>query len=131
MDVRLVALALLGLLLSIYAAYVVSRRARSRSYRPWCDMSPRVSCTKAFMSPDGRLLRVHNAWLGVVGYLVLFILAARGRYDALIVFATAATLLSLYLAYVSYVEMRTFCAVCTTIHLVNALLVVLSCSIVF
>ena len=39
-----------GLCLSAYALYIEIEKHRDASYRPLCDISEGVSCTKAFLS---------------------------------------------------------------------------------
>lgn len=124
-------LALTGLLLSFYAVHVAVARRASKRYRPLCDVSDRVSCSKAFLSPHGTLFRLHNGWIGAIAYLLMFILASREWFAALLVMAAVASLLSIYLAFITYVEMRNFCIVCTAVYAVNFTLLAFSYRMAF
>lgn len=116
MAVRL--LALLGLLLSLYAL-TVKWRAETKGYKPLCDLGKHVSCTKAFTSTAGALFGISNPVLGIVFYTFLLLRPGGLFAEALVV---AAVLLSLFLAYISYVRQRNFCVVCTSIYVINFLL---------
>lgn len=108
-------LGLVGLVLSLYALWV-EHRAR-HGEKVLCDFHELISCTKAFLSPYGRIFGLHNAWFGVGLYII--IITFHTRPDIVWPLALVASVLSLYLAFVSYVTMRNFCLVCTAIYLVN------------
>ncbi len=116
-------LALIGLALSLYTLHV-TRNAGRENYTPLCDIAENISCTRAFTSPSGRTLGLHNAWLGITYYG--FVLLTQ---HTLPLAAWIASLLALAktveLAYTSYARMHNFCLVCTTTYVVNVWLVIL------
>jgi len=123
----IVPLALIGLALSAYALLVVKRHARN-GYKPLCDITANISCSKAFLSEQGRMLGIHNAWYGIAFYASIIILHSSSYPTAVLTLVTLGALRSVQLAYVSYVVQKNFCVVCTLTYLVNLALV---CTIIF
>lgn len=111
-------LAACGLALALYTL-VVQSRLRTAGYRPLCDIGKRVSCSKAFMSSTGALFGIPNPILGLVFYTSLLVVSS-GVFAQVVVLV--AFLITVYLAYVSYVRQRNFCVVCTATYLINTLL---------
>jgi len=118
-------LALIGFLLSFYAFHI-RRKSLKQKYKPLCDISKNISCTKALTSPHGKLIGISNSTLGLIFYPLIFILAYLNLITSIFYLSLLALLASLYLAYISYYKLRTLCLVCTSIYLVNILLLIFS-----
>lgn len=114
-------LALIGFLLSLYALNVYLR-ARSKKYKPLCDVRENVSCKQAFIHKYGKRFRVHNSIIGIIYYLLIIVLIGFEQRTALIALATLALLDTMRLAYLSYWKMRNFCVICTAVYVVNVLI---------
>lgn len=119
-------LAVLGLLLSIYALYVKHRKKKNPLYKPFCDFRENVSCTKAFASAYSELTALPNMIWGILFYVLVFL----GAWFNLTLVVTAlsflAVLLSCYLGYISYYQQKNYCVVCSAVYLVNVLILVSS-----
>lgn len=137
MTTAIVLLASLGFLLSCYALYVRwrvenarrtdhPRRTDAAVYKPLCDISDRISCTKAFLSKAGLTGGLPNPLYGIFFYPFIALLAYDNLPQMLFWASLIAVLVSVYLAYVSYVKQKNFCVVCTAIYLINILLVLFS-----
>jgi vitamin-K-epoxide reductase (warfarin-sensitive) len=113
--------ALVGLLISVYATYVEHRVRKEPSYKAICDWSDRFSCTKAFTSKYGRIFGISNSVVGVTAYFT-FLTMSFSIPRLLPLLAVVAIVGSAALAFISYVKMRTYCVVCTTIYVVNLVL---------
>ena len=120
----------LGILLSIYALHV-ERNLKKKSYQAACDFSERVSCSKAFSSPYGHLFGLSNAFFGLLFYFGMYALLLFHLQFLFFMGAFCSVFGSFYLAYLSYVKLKTFCLVCTSIYLVNILLLILSTLLLF
>lgn len=107
----------LGLVTCVYASWVVFNLPK-REYRPLCDISHNVSCSKAFASPQGTFAIFHNAYWGIL-YYSLWIVCFYHKPEFMLYFAVPAAGASLYLAHVAYVRQRNFCLVCSLIYLIN------------
>ncbi|RMD67373.1 hypothetical protein D6817_01820 [Candidatus Pacearchaeota archaeon] len=117
-------LALAGFFISLYSFLVTQKLAhkKNRNYKPLCDLSDRVSCTRAFTSPHGKLFKFHNSLLGMFFYPALILLNILSLTTLIKFLVALAAIFSLWLAYISYIKMRNFCIVCSAIYLVNFLL---------
>ncbi len=116
-------LGLLGFVVSYYSLYVEKRFAEDKDYKPICDINDTISCSKAFTSKYGKFAGIPNPYLGLVFYLAVFLLVANGF--AMLVFwlSVLSVAGSLYLAYLQYFKVKTFCLVCTSLYAINILLV--------
>ncbi|MBS3128819.1 vitamin K epoxide reductase family protein [Candidatus Woesearchaeota archaeon] len=117
-------LAIIGLLLSLYALYVKTKAEKNKKYKPLCDISENISCTKAFLSKEGSLTGFPNPLIGIFYYVIIFSLFYIKQNQIIFYFSFIAALGSLYLAYLSYIKQKNFCLVCTGIYVVNILLMV-------
>lgn len=131
---------ILGVLVSVYAYVVETRSEEDPKYAPMCDLSPHVSCTKAFNSSYGKglgllqrfvgkdsVLVQANSVYGVVFYVTVLICGAfDGRYwDRLhLALCILSNITSVYLAYILYFILYDLCVVCVTTYVCNALLLV-------
>lgn len=120
MTIVIQVLAVFGLIVSLYALYVEWRYTRIRNFKPWCDISEKISCTKVLSSRYGHLLGIPNAAPGVVFYIIVWILAIIG--GPLFLITLFGVIASIYLAYTSFFELELFCVVCGASWIVNILL---------
>lgn len=118
-------LAFIGLLLSIYAYRITMHIKRVPSYKPICDISKRVSCTRAFLAKESHLLFVPNSAWGMIYYFLIIIFVEYGWTTWAFYLSTLALIVSLYLAYVLYYKQNNFCVVCWATHLVNLFLFII------
>lgn len=109
-----------GFLTSIYAFYVRYKVLHSppATYFPLCDISPEVSCSRAFGSRYSKTMGIPNTVGGILYYLFCFILSYI-RLDLLVYAAAVSVAFSVYLAYISYIRQRNFCLVCAFIYVIN------------
>lgn len=118
-------IAAMGFLLSLYA-YHVEKKLADKNYKPVYSFNKNISCNKAFLSKYGKLLGRSNSFYGMFFYLMIFILLQLKFFDFVFLISILSVPGSIYLAYLSYVKLRTFCLVCTSIYLINILLLFLS-----
>lgn len=126
-----------GVLISIYAYVVETRFERDPKYQPMCDISPHLSCTKAFNSrygkglglvqrvvgPDSVLVQPNSVY-GVLHYSLVFLsgMADGKRWKMVhLGLCALATVMSFYLAYILYL-LRDICVVCVATYVCNFLL---------
>lgn len=118
----LIVVALIGLCISLYTYFVERKIKTDMSYKPVCDISDRVSCTKPMQSPYANMFLISNALVGVSYYLLVITLTSLHAFNVLSITATIACLFSLFLAYILYVKVQSFCILCTSIYVVNFLI---------
>ncbi|XP_062514292.1 vitamin K epoxide reductase complex subunit 1-like protein 1 [Corticium candelabrum] len=130
-----------GLCLSAYALYIEIEKHRDASYRPLCDISEGVSCTKAFLSEYGRgfgiigsllgkdsMLNQPNAAFGMIFYCIfIFIGLTRSAFLETVglVLAIGSCIVSVYLSYVLYL-LKDVCIVCMATYIMNFLLMLVT-----
>ena len=120
----LIAFAVLGLGASVAATWVHYQLLRSPGYTSFCDVSTTVNCTEAYLSRFGSLGGVPVALLGVLWFVLVLVLllaprssGARENAPAYIfALSTAALSIVLYLAYGSFVVLRTVCPLCVATY---------------
>lgn len=119
-------LSLIGLCISVYAYFTEKKLQENPNYHPACDISDRISCSKPMQSQYGKLFFVSNSFAGMIFYIAMAIAALMNAKILVIVGAAAAFCMTLYLAYLLYFKIKSFCVVCTSLYLVNILLLILS-----
>jgi uncharacterized membrane protein/protein-disulfide isomerase len=119
----LLAFAALGLGAASASSYVHYQLLTDPSYSSFCDVNATVNCTQAYLSPYGSLLGVPVALFGVFFFTLVLLLAGVGGRarstvrDAIPAYIFAISTVGLafifYLGWASYVQLRTFCMLCT------------------
>ncbi len=119
----LMAFAALGLGAASTSSYVHYRLLTDPGYSSFCDVNATVNCTQAYLSSYGSFLGVPVALFGVFFFTLVLLLAGVGgrssspARDAMpaYIFAVSTVGLAfiLYLGWASYVQLKTFCMLCT------------------
>jgi len=126
MNLSILIAAVIGFLLSIYTIIIEYKHNNGNNYKAICDIGENSSCTKAFKSEYGKIFGVSNSYLGILFYILVFSLTLT-IYSRYVFYITVlAILASVYLAYIQYVKMKNFCLVCTSIYVINILLLIFS-----
>lgn len=126
MNIEIVVISFLGLILSFYASIVEWKSSRKKNYRAVCDINDRASCTKAFSSKYGKTFGVSNSVYGIVFYFLIILLTYLGYLNYVFYLSIISFVGTIYLASILYFKVKTFCVVCTSIYVVNILLLVFS-----
>lgn len=122
--VAIVIISIIGVLLSVYA-YYVERKNKDKDYRAICDVSDKISCSKALTSSYGKLIGVSNSLIGILFYIFIIVLNYT-YFNLIIYFALGSVIGSAYLGYLQFFKLKSFCFVCSSIYIVNILLLVFS-----
>ncbi len=124
--IAIIIVALIGLCVSIYTYHVERSIKQSPTYKPACDLSDRVSCTKPMLSPYANLFFFSNASIGIAYYAVITLLAAINAIMPLFILSIASCLVSVVLAYILYFKIKAFCILCTSVYIINFLILILA-----
>ncbi len=119
-----------GILVSLYSIYV-ERKYSVKKYHPACDISKKISCTKSFTSKYGKLFGFPNSVLGLGFYFICLGLLFYSSVVYIFYLSVFAMLLTLYLIYIAYFKLKTYCVVCHLSYIVNILLLFLSYNLAF
>ena len=126
MALAIMILAIIGFLLSLYAFSIEKKSEKEKKYKPICDISDKISCTKAFSSKFGKTFGLSNSIYGIIFCIVIFLLALFGLINYIFYLSIPSVIYSIYLAYILYFKVKSFCLVCNGIYLVNILLLIFS-----
>jgi vitamin-K-epoxide reductase (warfarin-sensitive) len=119
-------LALIGFCISLYGFSIEQKLKKNPNYKPLCDISDAASCTKPIRSPLGKLFGISNTIVGMLFYPAIAFLAWAGWYQLLVLCMIGASAISLYLAYVLFFQIKTFCLICVVTYFLNGALLVAS-----
>ncbi len=120
----IIILSIIGLLLSIYAVHVEKSKERIKNYKPICDVSNKISCTKVFSSEYSHILGIKNSILGIFFYASIIILSILNLNWIILSLLILAVLSSILLAYLQY-KLKLFCIICISVYIINFLLLIL------
>ncbi len=115
-------LAFIGLCISIYAYITESKIKEDPNYHPACDINDRISCSAPLKSEYSNIFYFSNALMGIVYYILVGVLAYFGLHRLVLVATAGGALMSLILAYLLYFKIKSLCIVCTSLYIVNILL---------
>lgn len=122
MLIAIVIIAGIGLAICTYGLYIEKKIHKDAHYKAVCDLSDRASCTKTILSPWGKMLGVSNFTVGWLFYALIVGLGLFDYQQIILIGAIAAAISSLFLAYILYTKVQTFCLICVSIYCVNAAL---------
>ncbi|MEO8522245.1 MAG: vitamin K epoxide reductase family protein [Acidobacteriota bacterium] len=115
-----------GLAAASASSVVHYRLLTNPGYTSFCDVNATVSCTQAYLSQYGSLFGVPVAIFGVLFFLLVLLLVGLGGRQAssvrdsvpayVFALSTVALAFSLYLAWASYIQLKTFCMLCAATY---------------
>jgi len=124
--VSILVLSIFGLVVSTYSLFVERKVSRSKDYKPMCDINDRISCTKAFSSEYGKHFGISNTVFGLTYYVLVLLLALLDQTVYVFYLTILGVLASIYLAHLLYFKIKSYCVVCTSIYIINVLLLLLA-----
>lgn len=124
-EMLAIILCIVGIILSIYLYFVEIRLKKNHAYKPYCNISDKISCTAPIKSPYGALLfGIPNSIVGMIFYVAVIGLIIAHQYPLALLLVIAANAMTPILAYILYAKIRALCLVCLLIYVVNALLLI-------
>lgn len=115
-------LATIGFSISLYAYWVENKIKNEPEYKPACDLSDQISCSKPMLSQYANIFYFSNALWGIIAYTVIFLLAYFNMIQPLLVVAICMCIVSIILGYLLYFKIKSLCIVCTSLYIVNFLI---------
>lgn len=132
----LLTFAVLGLAAASASSFVHYRLLTDPGYTSFCDVNTTVSCTQAYLSPYGSLFGVPVAIAGVFFFLLILLLVLFGGGEKspvresvpayVFVLSTIGLAFALYLAWASYIQLKTFCMLCAATYVAVIALFIVS-----
>ncbi|MGE0009541.1 MAG: vitamin K epoxide reductase family protein [Candidatus Babeliales bacterium] len=117
-------LAVLGLSISLYSFWVDRKLLHDATYKPMCDLSDKVSCSKPFSTPYSEVLGISNTVISIIFYTSMFWLAMGCFSRSLFLGALISVVASIYLAYLLFFKIKSLCLICVSLYIVNILLLI-------
>ena len=115
-----------GVAAAAISTYVHLQLVRNPSYTSFCDINASVNCTQVYLSRFGSLGGVPVALGGVlwfVGTILLAFAGARAPAEAkpnvsgyLLIWSTLGLAVAMYMAYASFIVLKTFCVLCGVVY---------------
>jgi vitamin-K-epoxide reductase (warfarin-sensitive) len=119
-------LAAIGFCISLYAYLTEKKIKEDPNYKAACDLSDTVSCTKPMKSEYANLFYFSNSFLAMLYYISIAVLSFLQLPLPLLIITIAGALFSCFLAYILYFKIKALCLVCTSLYVINALLLILA-----
>ena len=119
-------LALIGFGISLYTYQLEQKLKKEPEYKPSCDINDRISCTKPIKSAYGNIFYFSNALMGMIYYLLVAALALLDASQLILIAAICGCLVSAVLAYFLYFKIKSLCILCTSLYIINILILLLS-----
>lgn len=115
-------LAIIGLLISLYTYFLEHKLRKNPQYKPVCDISDTVTCSKPLQSSYTRVFIISNSVAGMLFYGIVALLAVFHAITAVLFMAIAGALSTIVLIYILLVKIKSFCVVCITVDVINFLI---------
>lgn len=122
MELKLIILIFAGFMLSLYSVWIDLKIKKNRAYKPFCDLSDLVSCSKPIASGYSNFFIFSNGVWGIIFYSTLFFLACYNMHFIIRLLASMGVFVSLGLAYILYKKIGAICLICTSIYIINVLI---------
>lgn len=132
----------LGILISVYALYVETRKHRDNKYKAACDLGENMSCSRVLTSSYSKgfgvveillgkehFLNMPNCILGIVFYSMQFVVGMLWfSWVPAMLFITSVVSCagSAYLAFVLFFVLKDLCLVCIATYVINGVLMYLN-----
>lgn len=123
--ISILILAAIGFCISVYTYLLEQKIKVQPNYKSACDLSDRVSCTKPMKSPYGAIFYFSNAIIGAAYYLMVIVVALLNMHTLLLFATICGCIVSAFLAYLLYFKIKSLCLLCTTLYIINIMLLIL------
>lgn len=124
MMTSIIIIALIGAAISVYACIVEQKIKNNPQYKPACDLSDVISCSKPMASPYSNMFIISNTYLGLAYYCAMILLAIMNYTVIAFYLALGGVAMSAVFAYLLYFKIKALCLVCTAIYAVNIALLI-------
>lgn len=111
-----------GIAISAYMYFITMQVEKNPMYKAACDFSETASCTKPIKSRYAKMLGVPNAIVALAFYVLVFVLAFFDQTQLVLILSAAASLVSIYLAYILFTKVKSTCVLCIAGYIINFLL---------
>lgn len=125
MIISIFFLSLIGCAISLYAFFIEKKLRANPRYKPMCDLSDLVSCSRPILSKYNSIVGFSNALVGIIYYAFTTLLSLFDQATILLYCSSASLGVSAVLAYILYVRVKSFCLICNALYLINIVMFLL------
>ena len=119
MNLLIIILAIVGFSISLYTYITEQKVKENPDYKPFCDISDKISCTKPMQSQYANILNFSNAILGMLFYVLVSFLALFNFVNLLLLAAIGGFITTCVLAYLLFFKIKSLCILCTSLYIIN------------
>jgi vitamin-K-epoxide reductase (warfarin-sensitive) len=117
-------IALIGLAISIYGIKVEQSIRENNFYKPACDISSKISCSRPMLSEYNKMLGVSNIWISALYYCAIIASTFMELPMLPMILSIVGVAVSIAFAYILYFKIRSFCLICTSLYIINIVLMI-------
>ena len=125
MITSIIIVAIIGFCIALYTFLLEKKVEKDPTFKPVCDISDKISCTKPMKSQYANLFYVSNTIIAMIFYSIVAALAFFHASYFLLGVIIAGCIISCVLAYLLYFKIQSLCLLCTAMYIVNLILLVL------
>lgn len=118
-------LAVIGFCISLYTYLTEKKIKESPEYKPLCDISDRISCTRVMKSEYSNIFYFSNALVGMLFYIFIAISALLDATNLISIGVIIADIATCVLAYLLYFKIKSLCILCTSLYVINIIMLIL------
>lgn len=124
MMIVVLIIALIGLAISAYGINVERSIQTNNFYKPSCDISSKISCSRPFLSEYNKILGISNIWASALYYCVIIASTFMELPILSLIISIVGFAVSVAFAYILYFKIRSLCPICTALYAVNIALMI-------
>ncbi len=117
-------IALIGLAISIYGIKVEQSIQENKFYKPACDISNKISCSRPMLSEYNKMLGISNIWACALYYCVIIASTFMELPILPLILSIVGCAVSVVFAYILYFKIHSFCLICTSLYAINIALMI-------
>jgi vitamin-K-epoxide reductase (warfarin-sensitive) len=110
---------IIGLIISIYGIVEERKMKQDAMYKPACDITDKISCSRVFLSSYSTTFGISNIWIATAYYCTLIVLSFMQITALVTALAYAGVAVSFVFAYIMFFKVRAICPVCVSLYIVN------------
>lgn len=119
-----ITIAMIGLIISLYGISIERKLQKDATYKPACDISDKISCSRPFLSPYRNIFGISNVWASALYYVAIICITIMNLPRLALITACGGVMVSVVFVYILYFKIKSFCLLCTSLYVVNIALCV-------
>ncbi len=122
--ITVIIICIIGLIISIYGIFVERTIKQNNMYKPACDISDKISCSKPFLSSYNEMLGISNIWASALYYLAILTLTILDLTTIAFLLSCMGLIASSIFAYILFFKIKSLCLICISLYVINSALAI-------